>query len=206
MTRRVRAMLLVLTAGFAINTHAGNIVSDSGFENATLGPSSTTLGDGFWIVTGGAISVFDVANGEGGVPHSGNQMAYLDDATTNNTLTQNLVTVVSQSYTVSYWVADNDPNSLVVNFGSQNLFTGFAPTAGVSVAGEYVNESFVVIANSTSTALSFTGHFLGGDGSYGTLLDDVSVTANIAPEPSTWAFLAAGLGALKLWKRRSKVT
>jgi hypothetical protein len=189
--------LLALTAGLAMKAPASSILSDGGFEtpNVTPGASqyTTNLGDGFWNVTQGGIQIFNTAIGEGAVPHSGNQFAYLDDGNTPNTLSQTLATTVGQSYVVSYWVADNDPNSLVVNFGDQNLFTGLAPTLGVGAAGDYVNATFIVTADAPSTNLTFTGQWLGFDGDYGTILDDVSVTAASAPEPATLAFSASGL-------------
>lgn len=198
MTRRVVPILLALIAGQAINTQAANIIGDPGFESATLGTFTTILSDGFWNVTTGTIQVDNTAVGEGGVPHSGNQMVYLDFNTTVNTISQTFATVSGQSYTISYWVADNDPNSLVVNFGDQNLFTGFAPINGVTSPADYVQSTFNVTADATSTTLSFAGQWLGGDGDFGTLLDDVSMTTATAPEPSTWAFMALGLVALKL--------
>jgi hypothetical protein len=181
----------------AIEAQASSIVGDGGFETPAITPGltayTTNLGDGFWNVTQGDIQVYNAAIGEGAVPHSGNQFAYLDYANAPNSLSQTLATTVGQSYVVSYWVADNDPNSLVVNFGDQNLFTGFAPTGGVGAAGDYVNSTFTVTADSTSTNLTFTGQWLGGDGDYGTILDDVSVTATGTPEPATIGFTAMGL-------------
>jgi hypothetical protein len=205
MNRRfLTGSLAVLT--LAIRAEASSIVGDGGFETPAVTPGltayTTNLGDGFWNVTQGNIQVYNAAIGEGAVPHSGNQFVYLDYANAPNTLSQTLTTAVGQSYVVSYWVADNDPNSLAVNFGDQNLFTGFAPTGGVGAAADYVNSTFNVTADSTSTNLTFTGQWLGGDGDYGTILDDVSVTASSAPEPATVGFTAMGLLWLLFGLRR----
>ncbi len=195
MRRFLISSLALLT--LAIGAQASNIVSDPGFETPSINSGATaytsTLGDGFWNVTQGGIQIYNTAVGEGAVPHTGNQFAYLDFQTSLNTLSQTLTTVIGQSYVVSYWVADNDPNSLVVNFGDQNLFTGFAPTGDVTSASDYVNGMFTVTADSTSTNLTFTGQWLGGDGDFGTILDDVSVTAVSAPEPATIGITAFGL-------------
>src|ERR1700683_5156733 len=150
-------LLTVLTLTMAARA---TIVSDGGFESALVNSGSTaytsTLGDGFWNVTQGGIQIDDTATGEGAVPHLGKNFAYLDFQNSLNTLSQTLSTVVGETYTISYWVADNDPNSVVVNFGDQNLFTGFAPTGGVGAASDYVNKVFLVVADSTSTNLTFT--------------------------------------------------
>jgi hypothetical protein len=206
MTTRVLPILLALTAGLAINTHAANLVSDPGFESAGLGNHTTDLADTFWNVATGTVSVFNTADSEGGVPHSGNQMVYLGFGLLVNTISQTLVTVPGQSYTISYWVADNDPNSLVVDFGNQNLFTGFAPTNDVTSPADYVQSTFTVTADATFTDLTFAGRWLGGDGDFGTLLDDVSVTTASAPEPATWAFIAVGLLTLKLRSYKASQT
>jgi hypothetical protein len=205
MNRRFLTGSLALLT-LAIGAQASSIVGDGGFETpAVVGGSTaytTNLGDGFWNVTHGGIQIENTATGEGAVPHSGNQFAYLDYLNSPNTLSQTLTTVIGLSYLVSYWVADNDPNSLVVNFGDQNLFTGFAPTGGVGSAADYVNAMSNVTADSISTNLTFTGQWLGGDGDYGTILDDVSVTASSTPEPTTIGFTAMGLLWLMFRLRR----
>jgi hypothetical protein len=197
--RLFTALALAMTA-------RATIVSDGGFESALVNPARTaytgSLGDGFWDVTQGSIQIDDAATGEGAVPHSGNHFAYLDFGNALNTLSQTLTTVSGQSYLVSYWVADNAPNSLVVNFGDQNLFTGVAPTGGVGASTDYVNQMLSVVADSTSMNLTFSGQFVGGDGAYGTILDDVSVTAEGTPEPAPLAFTALGLVILWLIPRR----
>jgi hypothetical protein len=95
---------VIVVAGLA---HASNLVGDSGFETpgilAGANAYTTTLGDGFWNITQGGIQIANTAFGEGAVPHSGNQFAYLDFANAVNTLSQTLTTVVGQSYSVSYW-------------------------------------------------------------------------------------------------------
>jgi hypothetical protein len=193
--------VLVLTAGFGMQTEAGNIVLDGGFESAAVRCSTDytgSLGDG-WSATSGVIQIC-VAADSNEVPHSGNQMAYLDANFTQNTISQPLATSVGQSYLVSFWVADSGANAFSVDFGSQVLFNGTAPTNGVSLASDYVNDTYTVTATSTSTILSFTGQYTVGSG---TILDDVSVTAvsSGVPEPATLVFTV--LGFLTLFGLRS---
>jgi hypothetical protein len=149
------------------------------------------------------------------VPHSGNQFVYLDYGVSVNTISQTLTTVVGQSYTISYWLADTSPNTVVVKFGGQTLFNGTAPTAGVTSSSNYVNYTFTATATSTSTVLSFTGQWLNvGEDDQGTSLDDVSVTpAGSSAPPTTPApaslYLCliglAGLGLYTLAVRRRRL-
>jgi hypothetical protein len=191
--------LLSLAAGLAVQARGANIVSDGGFESATLGNYNPgPIGDG-WIVTAGGIQVYDTADGFGGVPHSGSQYVYLDEGYGVNTISQTLTTVVGQSYTVSFWVADDTANSVIVTFGGQTLFNGTAPTNGVSSAGDYVNFTYSVTATSTSTALTITGQYFNGNG---TILDDVSVTPNgvpSTPAPRSLYLCLIGLAGLALY-------
>jgi hypothetical protein len=176
--------LLSLAAGLAVQARGANIVSDGGFETPTpsgIVPYTGSLGDG-WSATAGTIAIFSNADGEGGVAHSGNQFAYLDWAETVNTVSQTLTTVVGQSYTISFWLADTNANAVTVTFGGQTLFNGSAPTNGVGSSSNYVNYTYTVTATYTSTVLAFTGQYT--EGGYGTILDDVSVTLGGAPPPT----------------------
>jgi len=200
MKPRILTILLALSAGAAIN--AGSIVSDGDFETVTIGYYTGALGDG-WTTTLGAIAIQNIADGFGAVPYTGNQFAYLDENYTSNTLDQTLATVAGQSYLVSYWVADDTANALSVSFGAQTLFNGVAPTNGIGLASDYVNYTYTVTATSTSTDLSFTGQYSAG---FGTLLDDVSVTAvsSAVPEPATLRLIALGCIALFTARRGQK--
>jgi hypothetical protein len=195
--------LLALTAGFATQAEAGPIL-DGGFESATVSTYAVgPIGDG-WIVTQGTIDIEN--NGIfGRAANSGAQFAYLDDSNTVNTISQTIATIVGQSYSISYWVADNQPNSLSSSFGGTTLFSGTAPTNGFSLPADYVNYNFVATATSTSTILSFTGQWLNiGADDNGTQLDDVSVTAASVPEPATLGFTALGCLALFTARRLLK--
>jgi len=196
-------LVLVLTM---IPAKATSIISDGGFEEPTptnpRGMSAYTgsLGDG-WTVTSGSVGVYANGNGTGNVSHSGNQFVYLDWGLSSDTLSQTLTTVAGQEYAISYWVADIGPDPLQVTFGGSTLFSGTAPTGGVTSSGDYVEYTFDHAASSTSTVLSFTGQYTGVGN--GTLLDDVSVTAvSSVPEPATYALLTGGLTAFGLLRKR----
>jgi len=199
LTGSLSVAAMALAAVFATKVEAASIVSDGGFEIPAVTTYSGPLGDG-WTVTQGDIDLASISSFS--VPHSGNQMAYLDDGFESlNTLSQTLATVVGQSYLVSYWVADTGANALSVDFGSQVLFDGTAPTDGITLATDYVNYTYAVTATSTNTNLSFTGEFTVSNG---TLLDDVSVTAvSTTPEPATLGFAALGCFALFVYRRKA---
>ena len=195
------AILFTLSA-FAIQASAANIVADPGFESGT--PSSYTgdMGDG-WMVTAGTGAICNNSGtgcGSAGVAHTGAQMAFLDWSDSLNTITQTLTTVIGQTYTISYWVADMHPNFLEVTFGGSTLFDGTAPTNGLGSPDDYVQYTFTSTATSTSTVLAFSGQrTIGG----GTLLDDVSVTPGAAvPEPATWLLTSVALFGLCALRRR----
>jgi hypothetical protein len=191
--RRFSTILIALAA--AAGLQAG-IISDGSFEIPTASTQTGytgSLGDG-WFATQGTIGISSIADGAPGVPHSGSQFAYLDWSDTVNTLSQSFTTMVGQAYVISYWVADNVPDTLSVSFGSQILFNGTAPTNGVSLPSDYVNYIYTVTATSTTSSLSFTGQWLELPNAYGTILDDVSVTAaSSVPEPLTMGLTGLGL-------------
>ena len=197
MTRNGHGAWLFATmlVGAAVQASAGTIVTDSGFESGVPGSYTGAMGDG-WVVTGGIGAICNVSGagcGNAGPAHTGTQMAFLDWSNTLNTTTQTLTTVTGQTYTISYWVFDVQPNLLSATFGNSTLFDGTAPTSG-----DYVQFTFHATATSTSTVLAFSGQRTTGRG--GSLLDDVSVTASDVPEPATW-FLTPmtllGLGVLR---------
>jgi hypothetical protein len=198
---KITLPLLAMAAGFAMLAQASSLVSDGGFESAALGPYGPgPIGDG-WTVTTGTIEVGNFSDFAAS-PHSGSQMVYLDNAFTLNTFTQTLTTVVGQSYTISFWLADDDTNAVIVKFGNQTIFNGTAPTNGVASPSDYVNYTFTATATSTSTVLSIAGQYT--ESGFGTLLDDVSVapTGSVpltTPAPASLYLCLIGLAGVGLY-------
>ena len=196
MIRRIHGGWLVATmlAVGAVQASASNIVADPGFEHGTPGNYSGAMGDG-WIVTAGTGAICNVSGagcGNAGPAHTGTQMAFLDWATTFNTITQTLTTVVGRTYTISYWVFGDQPNLLSVTFGD-SILVGTAPATS-----NYEQFTFDSVATSTATVLAFSGQrtVRGVE-----LLDDVMVTASGVPEPATWILTSVAVFALGTLRR-----
>jgi hypothetical protein len=197
---RLLAVLAALTS--LASQAASNLLLDPSFEAVGGVPTNNylvftgSLGDG-WTVTAGVILI---ENGTvNGIPHSGNQLAYLDGNFTFNTLSQTIATAPGQQYTVSLWVADTSANTLQVTFAGQTLFSGTAPASGGgNPATHYVDEVFTVAASSTSSTLSISGQYTAGGS--GTVLDDVSIVA--VPEPVPATLLGGGFLGLFLIRQR----
>jgi hypothetical protein len=135
-----------------------NLVTDGGFEQGFTG----------WVEKGhtGDFSITTSA-------HSGDQAAALhDNHTGRDSLSQTLNTVVGQTYTLDFWLANTaaGTNSFIAKVGGQTLYTE-------THAGQegYTEHTVQFTATSSSTTLQFQFH-----NSASWHLDDVSVVG-IAP-------------------------
>ena len=162
------------------------------------------MGDAWFVTAGtGAIcnAITQTVCGNAGSAHTGDQMAFLDWDGNPNTITQTLTTVAGQTYTISFWVYDQNANSFEATFGGSTFDTTDLASC-VGSPSDYVLCNFNATTTSTSTALAFSGErTVRGE----ILLDDVSVTA--APEPPTWALTSVALlGLVVLLRRHSKIS
>jgi MYXO-CTERM domain-containing protein len=202
MIRKTHGVWLVATmlAGAAVQASAANIVADPGFESGTAGSYTGAIGDG-WVVTAGTGAICNVSGagcGNAGPAHTGTQMAFLDWSNSFDTISQSLTTVIGQTYTISFWVAGDNPNFLNVTFGGSTLFNATAPAIG-----DYVPFTFDSTATSTTTVLAFSGQrTVGGI----ELLDDVSVSESAVPETATWLLTPMALLGLGALRRRHQIS
>jgi hypothetical protein len=194
--------ILLLIASISPNLFAANLLLDGSFENVSGVPANGyslftgDIGDG-WVVTQNEILI--ERGTLNGVPHTGNQLAYLDGNLGFNTLSQTIPTTPGLAYMISLWVADSNPNLLQIAFAGQSLFNGTAPASGGGFpATGWVQETFIATATSTTSTLSISGQWTGGTG---TVLDDVSV--QVVPEPASVSLLCCALASRFALRRRS---
>lgn len=204
-------MIKKLLAGAALLTAATNanaaIIVNGGFEDGpSTGGSFTTLGTGDtsitgWTVTGGSIDyIGGYWPGALGTYHS------VDLAGTSlGTISQTIATIAGQWYEVSFYVSKNpdggaDTRTGTVSFDGSSLpFSYSIPTSLSDM--HWVQYTYDFLATDSSTVLSFAADASAGC-CYGPALDEVDVAA--VPEPSTWATLLLGFGAIGFSMRRRR--
>ncbi|MGA3082007.1 MAG: PEP-CTERM sorting domain-containing protein [Terracidiphilus sp.] len=214
----VAAMAAVLSLG--ATAHAGNIVSDPGFESAGGGNTyyaAQSIDGGSWIVGGGASTVY-IDNLDPYV-YDGNNSANLTAFTAyaSSSLYQNLTTVVGQLYSVNFWANSDSPNTLSLTENGLAISglpgsvadNGFPdqvdPLGNSSLFVEY---SGLFVATSTTTDLMFTAYanptlaeLEAGDGSV--VIDDVNVSPT--PEPGSIVLMLTGIVGLGLLIGRKRL-
>ena len=183
-----------------------NLVSNGSFEANAVPPLS------FFILNNGAVpgwtlnSQLEIRNNAVGTAQDGVNFAELD-AYSNNSISQVLSTVASTTYDLSFYYSNRTGTSLATNGLSYDIGAGavILPALALNNTGNNVWSLFTVsfTASSASTTLTLTG--LGISDSYGSSLDNVSVTASAVPEPETYALMLAGLVALGFVARRRRV-
>ena len=165
--------------------HAGNIVTNPGFETGDL--------TGWLFTPAGSGSLLIVGTEDG--THSGNYEADFGGVTSGSydTISQVLATIPGQTYTFSFWLASDDGD----DNGQQALWDGSLVLNLVNFGQSYTLYSFTETATSSSTSIAFAGY----NPPAWNGLDDVSVDASTAtPEPATMILLGVGgvvFGALR---------
>jgi len=189
---------------------ANNLITNCGFEASptdftgwTLSGTDTTYPQGAQYYGIEQQDPFPVATG-GTAPDGGQNQAFVSDPYNVLTLSQAVATTVGFSYTVSFAVAEFDPNSPYDTSFTNSLNATFGGSTLVTVTNSpdfaYETYSFDVAATSASSTFSLAMTDLTGEW----LVDDVAVTADVAavPETSTTVLMGAGLLALGLAARR----
>jgi autotransporter-associated beta strand protein len=197
-----------------VNTYTGGTTINGGTllltGAGTIGTGDLTMGGGTLVVTGITASTFTMASGTtlsgvGTINATGKTVQVngtLSPGFSPGTLTINGDLTLGSS-AVSNFEINGTTSGLFDSIvgvdtmtfgGTLNLTTGYAAALGDSVQ--------LFSANSYSgTFSSINGTNLGGGLSWS--FDAANGTITVIPEPSTWAMLVGGLGALILLRRRS---
>jgi hypothetical protein len=198
------SLLAIPLFGFALHTYATpitNIVTNGGFETGDFSG---------WTQGGNT----DFTGVDSSSAHSGNFGAFAGPTSGGKgssggpgTLSQNLTTIVGQSYELSFWMY-NDGSKGIVDGGSSNVMfqvfwngTMIFDNSGTSTYQQF--QFFNLAVTSTSTQLKFV--FLNDPGFFH--FDDVvaGITATGVPEAMSTLWLAlptlAMIGFLQLRRR-----
>jgi len=209
------AALAAVSAGASAAT---NLIVDGSFEQLSqVGPNSWALinqatltadeGVGAWTVGsaagGGSVAGLEVRYGVAGDAQSG--VRYIElDGNENDKISQTFNTVVGQTYSISFWFSDRtgvagSSEGWALKAGT---YTAGIPGGGFNTSGgnQWQHFTGTFVATSGSTTLSMWG--TGTSDSYGTSIDDISVSA--VPEPATLGLFAAGLAIVGLSARRRR--
>lgn len=172
------------------------LVSNGSFEENAQGAGSWAIYNG---LTGWSGNI-ELRNNVAGTAADGVNFVELD-TTGNSSISQSIQTALNQTYTLSFQFQDRAG----VASSSQGLDVSWnGATVGSvnnSLNGGWQTVTYTLIGNGSMEALKFTA--TGTSDSYGTSLDNVSLTAAV-PEPETYGMLLAGLAAIGLVVRRRK--
>jgi choice-of-anchor C domain-containing protein len=206
-----RTLLRFAAAGALVSSPvvAQNLVSNGSFENPALaaGTSFTT------ILNGGTVGAWSITNGSVDLirsywaPADGFQSLDLN-GNSQGTISQALATAAGTRYTLTFSMAGNPDWALDkvmrVWWGSQDLgLQTFVQTGQTRSNIGWMTVTFSdLLALSGTTALSFEGV---NGGPTGMALDNIVVTANVVPEPSTAVLFATGSALLLVVAYRRRV-
>jgi hypothetical protein len=191
--RKIFCVAALLCAA-AWNANAVNIVTDAGFEASTDNIGGNPFSASWTNIDP---SGFSEVGGDSAFAHSGTNYAFLGASPGFGSLSQNLSTVVGQSYTLSFWLANDQTvglpqsNSFRVLFGGVQVFS-------IANQAPFGYTQFTISGLVATGGLSSL-EFVSNHDSDFWRLDDISVNAQGVPEGLSTIWLALpAFGALGL--------
>lgn len=201
--------VVVAALALVIGTSAGaQSVTNGSFETGpnpgsgfiTLGTGDTSITG--WTVSSGSIDYiggyWTAQDGSRSIDLAGDSIGSISQTITGLT--------PGQMYTVNFWASKNPDGGLptrtgTVSFGGTVLPFSYS-SSNDRTTMNWMLYSYDFLATGSSTTLTFAADASAGC-CYGPALDNVSLVAAV-PEPSTWAMMLVGLGALGYGLRRRR--
>ena len=210
----IAALATLLSAG-AASAATPELVVNGSFENNSISSSwaavSSVTG---WTSSASGSSAFEIQKGstQGGssgfMPSAAAGVQYLELNTDRLTsISQTIATTAGSSYLLSFAysgrpdTAGNASSLMNVYWGSTLLTP--SPLVGTTTP-TWQTFSQTVSALGSSTVLRFESVGPTSASSYGSYLDNVSVSVSAVPEPQTWAMMLLGLGLMGFIARRKR--
>lgn len=209
----VAALATLLSAGAA--SAATELVVNGSFENNSISSSSAQVSS----VTGWTSSVngntaFEIQKGstQGGstgfMPTAANGVQYLELNTERFTsISQTIATTTGSNYLLSFAYSGRpdtagNASSLMNVYWGNTLLTA-SPLVGTTTP-TWQTFSQTVSALGSSTVLRFESIGPASAPTYGSYLDNVSVSVSAVPEPQTYAMMLLGLSLMAFVARRKR--
>ncbi len=187
-----------LLASGAAHATTVEVLSNGSFEDNAQAAGTWHIYSGLDDWTSGKYGV-ELRNHVAGTAADGVNFVELD-TTANSYITQSVSTVLGQTYTLTFEY-ENRSGVSTTSQGLQVLWGGTV-VGSVNNAANWTTVTYTLIGNGTTEALTFKA--IGTSDSYGTSLDNVSLTTSAVPEPESYAMLLAGLGMMGFIARRRR--
>lgn len=204
----IRSVLMLAFAGiFSTSAHA-TLIQNGGFSSSNVGYGGANYSNGFSPTVVSAAG-WTFTNGSGVINHSWEGVArqgtvaflqnYSPLGWANPSLSQ-VFNSAASSFQVSFQLAQRPDNQQSVNVMVDGK--ALAPTLK-PVGQDWTSYTYNISGlTGASHTLSFNGINLSGMADSSLFIDNVSVRANVVPEPASAALLLTGLGLAGLVRRR----
>lgn len=186
-------LLLSLALSGLVQASAANLVTNGSFEQ---GPGDIGSFSGWQTVLGDASTFVDSSGQTGthpGQASNGLWSAYFGStaASGGSSISQTLATSVSQTYLLTFDLANDNGGALAANSFQAFIGSGTPVFSGINLpVQDYAPRQILFVAPGSSTVLRFSAY---NDSGY-LQLDNITVEA--VPEPSGFTLALAGLLAI----------